>query len=57
MLIGLGKHSKVRAALEDLVSLLCLLGSHPTHIQELVPDMPHYVGYHDAAAEGAGGVW
>jgi hypothetical protein len=57
MLIGLGKHSKVRAALEDLVSLLRLLGSHPTHIQELVPDMPHYVGYHDAAAEGTGGVW
>jgi hypothetical protein len=55
MLIGLGKHSEVRAALEDLVFLLRLLGSRPTHIRELVPDMPHYVGYHDAAAEGAGG--
>jgi hypothetical protein len=57
MLIGLGKHSEVQVALEDLVSLLRLLGSCPTHVRELVPDMPHYVGYHDAAAEGAGGVW
>jgi hypothetical protein len=56
-LIGLGKHSEVRAALEDVVSLLHLLGSRPTHIRELVPDMSHYVGYHDVAAEGAGGVW
>jgi hypothetical protein len=57
MLIGLGKHSEVQAALEDLVSLLRLLGSRPTLIRELVPDMPHYVGYHDAAAEDVGGVW
>jgi hypothetical protein len=57
MVIGLGKHSEVWVALEDLVSLLRLLGSSPMHVQELVPDMPHYVGYHDAAAEGAGGVW
>ncbi len=56
-LIRLGKHSEVRAALEDLISLLRLLGSRPTHIWELVPDMPHYVGYHDAVAEGARGVW
>ncbi len=54
---GLGKHSEVWAALEDLVSLLRLLGSCPTHVRELVPDMPHYVGYHNTAAKGAGGVW
>jgi hypothetical protein len=57
MLIGLGKHSEVQAALEDLVSLLRLLGSRLTHVQELVLDMPHYVGYHDVAAKDAGGVW
>jgi hypothetical protein len=28
----------------------------PTHIFELVPDMPHYVCY-DTVAKGAGGVW
>jgi hypothetical protein len=44
-------------ALEDIISLLCILSLRPTHVRELVPDMPHYVGYHDAAAEGAGGVW
>ncbi len=56
-LIGLGKHPEIQAALEDLVSFLCLLGSRLMHVRELVPDMPYYVGYHDAAAEGAGGVW
>ncbi len=55
--IGLGKASEIRAALEDLCLLLRLLGSQPTHIRELVVDMLRYAGCHDAAAEGAGGVW
>ena len=55
--IGLGADSEVRSALEDLISLMHLLSSRPTHVRELVPDMPHHAGYHDAAAEGAGGVW
>jgi hypothetical protein len=37
--------------------LLRLLGSRPTHVRELVVDMSRYAGYHNAAAEGAGGVW
>jgi len=53
----LGAKSEVRAALEDLCTLLRILASQPTHVRELVPDMPQYVGYHDAAADGAGGVW
>ncbi len=56
-IIGLGKSSEVRAALEDIILLVCILSSRPTHVHELVPDMPHYVGYHDAAAKGAGGIW
>ena len=56
-IIGLGLHSEVRRALQDLISLLHILSSRPTHVHELVPDMPTYAGYHDAAAEGAGGVW
>jgi hypothetical protein len=56
-LIGLGADSEVRRALEDLISLMHLLSLRPTHVRELVPDMPHHAGYHDAAAEGAGGVW
>jgi hypothetical protein len=55
--IILGANSEVRAALEDLCTLLQILASRPTHVRELVPDIPQYVGYHDAAAEGAGGVW
>jgi len=53
-LIGLGAKSEVRGALKDLISLMHLLSSRPTHVRELVPDVPHHAGYHDAAAEGAG---
>ncbi len=56
-LVGLAADSELQKALEDLISLLWLLSSRPTHVQELVPAMPHFAGYHDAAAEGAGGVW
>jgi hypothetical protein len=56
-IIGLGKGSDVRSALLDLCSLLKILGARPTHVRELVLTMPRYVGYHDAAAKGAGGVW
>ncbi len=56
-IVGLGATSELCAALENLISLLHLLSSHPTHVFELVLDMPCYVGYHDATAKGAGGVW
>ena len=55
--IGLGKLSDIRAAFKDLCSLIRILESRPTHVREILIDMPCYVGYHDAAAEGAGGVW
>ncbi len=55
--IGLGVRSDIRAALNDLCLLIRILGSRPTHVQEILIDMPCYVGYHDVAAEGAGGVW
>ncbi len=55
--VGLGAYSDVQAALEDMCTLLHLLLSRPTHVRELVPDMPHYVGHHDVATAGAGGVW
>jgi hypothetical protein len=56
-LIGLGADSEVRGALKDLIALMHLLSSRRTHVRELVPDIPRHAGYHDAAAEGAGGVW
>ncbi len=55
--IGLGIQSDIRAALNDLCSLICILSLHPTHVWEILIDIPCYVGYHDAAAKGAGGVW
>jgi hypothetical protein len=55
--VGLGAALDIRAALEDSISIIRLLGSRPTHLRELVVDMPQYVGYHDAAAEGTGRVW
>jgi hypothetical protein len=54
---GLEKASEIRAAQEDLCLLLQLLGLQPTHVHELVVDMPRYAGYHNAAVEGAGRVW
>ncbi len=56
-LIGLSPNSEVLITLENLISLLQLLTSRPTHVQELVPKTPCLAGYHDAVAEGAGGVW
>jgi hypothetical protein len=56
-IVGLGATLELRPALEDLISLLRLISSHPTHVFELVPDMPCYVSYHHAMAEGARGVW
>jgi hypothetical protein len=57
MTVGLGSSSEVWAALEDFICLMKMLSMRPTHVNELMTDMPHYAGYHDAAAEGAGGVW
>jgi hypothetical protein len=55
--VGLGAKSKLQAALKDMCTFLSLLSSQPTHVRELVLDMPHYVGYHDVAAAGLGGIW
>jgi hypothetical protein len=55
--IGLGKHSKVRAALLDLRYLIFTLASRPTHVSELVEYEPEMAGTCDASATGAGGIW
>jgi hypothetical protein len=55
--IGLGRNSKVQAALLDMANMVAQLGSRPTHIKELVPDDDHYVVYCDACNAGASGVW
>ena len=55
--VGLGKHSQLREALEDMLEHLRLTGAEPSHITEIVPpDLPHYYGTVDASAAGLGGV-
>jgi hypothetical protein len=46
-----------RAAILDICTLIHLLSKRPTHVNKIIPDPPSYVAYHDAAADGASGVW
>jgi hypothetical protein len=55
--IGLGQHSDVRHALLDAGVLIAELARRPTHVSELVAHEFNYVGFCDASAFGAGGVW
>jgi len=48
---------EARAAVLDICTLIHKLSKRPTHVNEIIPDPPAHVAYHDAAAEGAGGVW
>ena len=56
-MIDLGRLSDIQVALSDLCSLIRILGLRPTHVREIVVDMPGCVPYHDAAAEGTGRDW
>jgi hypothetical protein len=47
----------VLEALRDIRILLRETTSRPTHVRELVPDFPAYLGFCDACKRGAGGVW
>ncbi|KAI2491431.1 adenylate kinase [Fragilaria crotonensis] len=56
--ISLGAHGEVRAALLDLRQLVVKLADRPTHVNEILQlGAPAYIGYCDASAFGAGGVW
>jgi hypothetical protein len=55
--IGLSRHGEVRKALLDAGALIQELSRRPTHVSELVEHDPHYIGFCDASAFGAGGVW
>ncbi len=53
--ITLGAEEK--EAVLDLITLICCLSKQSKHFNKIIPNPPSYVAYHDAAAEGAGGVW
>jgi hypothetical protein len=56
--ISLSASNEVRAALLDLRQLVTTLAARPTHIREILPAHdPDYIGYCDASAFGAGGLW
>lgn len=50
-------NSELRATLLDLRTMVLDLARRPTHVKELVARLPGYIGYCDASAFGAGGVW
>ena len=50
-------NSELRATLLDLRTMVLDLARRPTHVNELVHRPPGYLGYCDASAFGAGGVW
>ena len=51
------KEPIVLEALRDIRILLRESTSRPTHVRELVPDLPAYIGFCNACKRGAGGVW
>jgi hypothetical protein len=56
--ISLSASGEVRAALLDLRQLVTTLAARPTHVREILPAHdPDYIGYCDASAFGAGGIW
>jgi hypothetical protein len=55
--IGLGKHSEVRAALLDLWGMIKSIASRPTHVFELGERPPSFIGMVDASSTGVGGIW
>ena len=56
--ISLSASGEVRAALLDLRQMVTTLAARPTHVKEILPALdPDYIGYCDASAYGAGGVW
>jgi hypothetical protein len=56
--ISLSASGEVRAALLDLRQMVSTLAARPTHVKEILPAPdPDYIGYCDASAFGAGGVW
>jgi hypothetical protein len=55
--VGLSRHGEIRKALLDAGVLIQELSRRPTHVSELVDGDPDYIGFCDASAFGAGGVW
>jgi hypothetical protein len=55
--IGLSREGQIRIALIDISGVIRDLASRPTQVNKLVQGPLDYIGYCDASAWGAGGVW
>jgi hypothetical protein len=55
--IGLSHHGKVQKNLLNASALIQELVRRSTHVSELTKKDPNYVGFCDASAFGAGGIW
>ena len=54
--ISFKKYKLVADALRDFRTLLKAANKEPTHVKELVPGNPTFIGHCDACMLGAGGV-
>ena len=50
-------NNNCKDAIWDTFTLIHRLSKRPTHVNKLLPNLPAYVAYYDAAPERAGGVW
>ena len=47
----------LQVALTDWIQLIRQMKSTPTHVCQLTPDYPSYIGYSDSCKAGTGGIW
>ena len=55
--VQIHRHSPQALALQDLRTLLRILGRRPTDCRQLAPGMPAYLGHSDSCKYGTGGTW
>lgn len=57
MFVSLANNSEASLALLDLKTMILHLATHPTYINKLLHHVTDFLGYCNASAFGAGGVW
>jgi hypothetical protein len=56
-IVGLRANAELQYTLSDIRTLIRSIAERPTHVHELVPLPPSFVGMVDASSTGAGGIW
>jgi len=55
--INVCKNPKLQDACRDFHALLCIVGNKPTHFNQLMADVPGFVGFCNTLGKGARVVW